>query len=369
MNEERGEEMADVSQSLRIDLARFDKGDLQETEKYLLRALGTGIVPDAKDPDELEYMQFASLLAGHLLAAKRDRDMYLFWKKVRKAVAKSESRFGYHVYKGHILVRIALASLTADGNLDVFLETLRAAHEEDKAYYNNPDLRSAYKIMSFMQPIVTFRDELWPITKELRKRVANRLVIVLSLNRSKWGVALHPEKLTTMIATCIPNNPDVLKVLTENVHEMFGAVEAAESKGLFAKSVMFLLGGIVEAVLLDMATRTCTEGEGARVHPSPGWAAPSVEEVKATLSRASITQLAKRLRESRLITVETEYYCRLVQQYRDFVHPARNVKHRFKLDLNFHKMFIMFSTLLLEDLAKSAAPACKLPGGKPNYVT
>jgi hypothetical protein len=353
--------MTAAGQSVRIDFAQFNKSDLQETERYLLRTLGTCVIPDAKDPDALEYMQFALLLDAHLLAAKGERDIYVFWKKVYKAVRKSESRFQYHVYKGHILIRIALSSLTADGNLDLFLDTLRAAYAEDKAYYNNPDLRSAYKIMSFMQPIAMFRNELWPIAKEVRRRVANRLVIVLSLNRSKWGIALHPDTLARTIAACIPNNPDLLAVLTENIHEMFSDAEAAENKHMFAKSVMFLLGGIVEAVLLDLATRVSIEGE--KMHVSPGSAGRSREEIEARLSRASIKQLAGMLRKSGVIKDETEYCCRFVQHYRDFVHPPRNVKHKYKLDHNFHKMFILFSVLLLEDLSKPADACTRVTTG------
>lgn len=343
--------MAVVPQSVKMDSARFNKSDLQETEKYLLRTLGTGIVPDAKDPDALEYMQFAFLLDAHLLAANRDRDIYLLWKKVYKAVAKSESRFQYHVYKGHLLIRMALSSLAVDADLDVFLDILRQAYGEDKAYYNNPDLRPAYKIMSFMQPIIMFRSELWPTAKELRRGVANRLVVVLSLSRSKWAIALSPDTLTRTIAACIPNDEDLLAVLKENVREMFSAAEAAEKEHIFAKSVMFLLGSIVEGVLLELATRSGAKEGGTRA--SSGEDGRSRHEIDPKLSRASIKQLAEGLRQCGVIDQKTEYHCRFIQHYRDFVHPMRNVKHQYKLDMNFHKMFILFSALLLEDLSKT----------------
>jgi len=98
-----------------------------------------------------------------------------------------------------------------------------------------------------------FRSELWPCEKDVRRQLANRLVIVLSLNRSRVGIAFHPDVLTKTLAACIPRNPALLTVAKENAQEMLDAAEAAEKKATFAKSVMFLIGSIVESVLLDLA--------------------------------------------------------------------------------------------------------------------
>jgi hypothetical protein len=338
--------MPALDRTLKIDFSQFDASDLGKTENYLLRSLGTGVVPDAKDPTCLEYMEFACQLEGHLLNNKRDRDAYLLWKRVHKAVAKSESRFRYHIYKGHILVRIALSSLPAGADLDEFLDVLRQAYEEDKAYYNNPDRRSAYKILSFVHPIAMFKNDLWPCERDVRKQLANRLVIALSMNRSRVGMAFHPDAVKKTLAECIPTNPALLTVAKENAQEMLDAAEAAEKKHAFAKSVMFLIGGIVESVLLDLATRCRAKKVGTQ--------AKEDDESAIDLARASIKQLAARLRQIGVIDQKTEYLCRFIQHYRDFIHLPRNVKHHYRLDLNFHKMFFLFSLMLLEDLAKAS---------------
>jgi hypothetical protein len=98
-----------------------------------------------------------------------------------------------------------------------------------------------------------------------------------------------------------------------------------------------LVGNIIEGILCSLALR-------ANVSSS--------EQIN--LERASIEKLARVLRRNSIIDIPTEYHCRFIQHYRDFIHPVRNLKHEYVLNQNFNKLFLFFLVRLLDDLQKAS---------------
>ena len=170
--------------------------------------------------------------------------------------------------------------------------------------------------------------------KRFRKKVANRLTIVLHMNKSSIPIAFTPEAIKSDVQDCIRNNEDLLNIIQENVAELLDVMELCDKTLKIYKSGTFLMGNIIEGILYNLALN-------ANVSPSD-------------LERASIERLAKILRGKGIIDDRTKYLCRFIQHYRDFIHPARNLKHKFMLNHNFNKMFLFFMTLLLGDLQKSS---------------
>ncbi len=318
-----------------VEISKFDPNNLEASEKYLLRTLATEIITDVANPYKEEYMEFTGILAGHFLpvdiTGKKSTDL---WKKIYKAFQKSEQRFNYKIYKGHLLTEIAVNSLASECDLDKAVMYLVRSYEEDKLHgYIHPEHRQAYKILSFIQPILMFKNELWPSEMALRRKITNRLFIVFSLNRSATVFDFGPDSLHTDIAKCIPNNKHLLDILVENANEPIEVSMLSDQKGIFYKSTAFLIANITEGILFDLALRFPE-------HINP--------------ERVSITKLAKRLRQEAIIDETSEYCCLFIQHYRDFIHPARNLKHGYNLEVNFNKMFLLFFVLLLDDLAKSS---------------
>lgn len=331
-----------------VELSKFDPKNLEHSTRYLLATLSSEAINDVSDPSQEAYMKFANLLEGHLLFSGSNRDVTRLWKEILKAVARSERAFGYSLYKGHILTHLAVVSLVSERDLDKTVKLLQRSHEEDKLHgYTHPEHRAAYKILSFLQPMLMFRNELWPSSQELRGAIANRLRVVLPLNTSGTAIAWGPDAIRTDIASCIPENQKLLKILTDNASELEEISALATEKNTFYKSTTFLIANIVEGILLDLATRSLLSRADAKgqLPSAPG------DEYR---ERDSIRELARKLRRNGVIDGKVEYFCRFVQHYRDFIHPARNLKHDYALNVNFNKLFLMFFILLLGDLSRAS---------------
>lgn len=338
-----------------VELRKFEVKDLKKSEKYLLVTLASEVIKDVSNPYGEDYMKFANLLVGNLLfSGAGDKAALLIWKRIYKAIRKSEERFNYKIYKGHLLTEIALYSLVTECDLDKVVNILKESYEEDRLHgYTNPEYRPAYKILSFMQPIFAFRNELWPPDKKLRREIANRLSVVLRLNRSSTGIAWGPGALQKNVSDCIPDNEPLLKILTDNVTELEEIALLAEQKNTFYKSMTFLIANIAEGVLLDLAKRSSRQGPPQRnLIRLFSWIRKKPKTFN--FERDSIKQLSRKLRQKNIIDDRTEYLCRFIQHYRDFIHPARNLKHDYILNVNFNKMFLFFFILLLGDLAKAS---------------
>jgi hypothetical protein len=284
-----------------VQLKTFDPKDLKASENYLLMMLSSEVINDAEDPWREDYMRFAGILAGHLLGSGGgDKEVTHLWKKILKAVLKSEKRFNYQIYKGHLLTEIALHSLVSECDIDNAVRILKQSCEEDRLHgYKNLEHRPAYKILSFIQPILTFRSELWPSRRELRHAIAIRMSIVLPLNRSVTGIGWGPEASQRSIADCLPRNEPLLRILTDNAKELEEVSTLADNKGIFYKSTMFLIANIVEGILLDLATRSLSLAQPRKTvvkffHRLRKKSVPGFE-------RDSIKQLAGKLREKNVI--------------------------------------------------------------------
>jgi hypothetical protein len=189
----------------------------------------------------------------------------------------------------------------------------------------------------FQQPV---RDRLWPSDEEVRKKVGTRLMMVLHMNKSSIGVAFTPDAIKNNVQDCIKNNEALLNIMNENLNELSEIMTLCEKDRRFYKSIMFLVGNIVEGILYNLAI-------SANLLSS--------EQNQIKLEKASISKLAEELRKNSVIDIPTEYHCRFIQHYRDFIHPVRNLKHKYMLshDVNFNKMFLFFLIRLLGDLQKS----------------
>jgi hypothetical protein len=97
--------------------------------------------------------------------------------------------------------------------------------------YWHPEQRAALKILSFLQPIFMFRNELWPPSPELRGAIASRLRVVLPLHSSSTGMAWGPDTLHNDVADCIPANPPLLKVLTDKALQLLIRWREAVAEG------------------------------------------------------------------------------------------------------------------------------------------
>lgn len=325
---------------LNVDFDRLDKNDLKNSKNYLFQTLKNNVIPDVADPDREDYMQYAFLLEALILEKENNKEVTRFYKEVYKSVLKSEKKFDYQLYKGHILVHIATVSLISERNLDDIVDLLNLAHQEDiKFGYKNPTHRPSYKILSFLQPLLTFRDRLWPSDEEVRQKVGRRLNIVLYANKSSVGIAMGQDALKNEVRECIKDNKALLNIIEDNIDELFEVMMLCDKKIKFYKSTMFLVGNIIEGVLYSLAL-------SANVLSS--------EQKQINLERASIAKLAGVLRRNGIIDIPTEYHCRFVQHYRDFIHPVRNLKHEYVLNQNFNKLFLFFLMRLLDDLQKAS---------------
>ena len=328
-----------LQKMLGIDFDKFDKEDLKGSKNYLFQTLQNNIIPDAADPDREDYMQFAFGLEAWISKKENDNEVTKFYKELYKSVLKSEKKFNYQFYKGHILVKLATVSLISERDLDKIVSLLNQAHQQDIFFgYKNPSHRPAYKILSFLQPLLTFRDRLWPSDEEVRKKVGTRLYIVLYSNKSSVGMGFHPDALKNNVQDCIKNNKALLDIMHENVGELLEVLELCDKNIKCYKSGMFLVGNIIEGILYNLALEA---------------KALSSEQKEINLEGASIKKLAEFLRRNDIIDTPTEYHCRFIQHYRDFIHPVRNLKHKYVMNHNFNKMILFYLILLLGDLQKS----------------
>jgi hypothetical protein len=329
-----------LKQMMAIDFENLDVNDLKSSKNYLLQKLQNNVIPDVRDPDREDYMIFAPILEAHISAKESDKEVTKFYKQLYKAVLKSEKNFNYQLYKGHILVKLATVSLITEPNLDVIVDLLNRAQQQDiKFGYKNPTYRPAYKILSFLQPLLTFRDRLWPSDEDVRKKVGTRLNIVLYMNKASVSIAMGKDALKNDVRECIKDNKALLDIIEDNIDELFETMMLCDKNTKFYKSGMFLVGNIVEGVLYNLSLNAKS-------------AASDSKEIN--LEKASIEKLAKFLRQNGIINNSTEYLCRFIQHYRDFIHPVRNLKHEYLLNHNFNKMFLFFLMLLLGDLQKSS---------------
>lgn len=317
---------------MNIDFSNFKPSDLEGSEKYLLKTLARNKIKDDIKPDTLDYMKYAQILSGYIFAKSGDNGLYIYWKKIYKACLKSETNLGYQFYKGHILVQMATSCLVAHRDLKKTVELLELAYKDDQDFgYTNPTYRPAYKILSFLQPLLMFERQLWPSNENTRVQFASRLSMVLSLNKSSSAIAIRPDVLKKNIDVCIVNNPELQKILKENIEEMFEIAEFSEKQTKFYKSIMFLAANIIEGVLYSFVFNLGQDEED--------------------MGKWSITKLSEFLYKSKKINEVLFYQCKFIQNYRDFIHPARNLKHKYRLDINFNKFFVFFLMLLLNDLA------------------
>jgi hypothetical protein len=331
-----------LQKMMNVDFDKFNKDDLKGSKNYLFQILQNNLIPDVADPGREDYMEFAYALEAWTLKKENDKAVTRLYKELYKSVLKSEKKFNYQLYKGHILVKLATVSLITERDLDKIVSLLNQAHQQDIFFgYKNPTHRPAYKILSFLQPLLTFRDRLWPSDEEARKKVGTGLRIVLHMNKSSIGFTFTPDCIKNDVQGCIKNNEALLNIINENLNELSEIMMLCDKNRRFYKSIMFLVGNIVEGILYNLAI-------SANVLLS--------EQNQIKLEKASISKLAEELRKNSVIDIPTEYHCRFIQHYRDFIHPVRNLKHEYMLshDVNFNKMFLFFLILLLADLQKSS---------------
>jgi hypothetical protein len=168
---------------MKVDLSKLNPKDLKASRNYLFSTLKNNKIPDVNNPDTQDYIKYANVLSTHILKYEGDREFVKFWKDLYKSICKSEKQFNYKLYKGHILVKLAMASLITEKNLDKITSILNQANQEDADFgYKNPTYRPAYKILSFLQPLLMFRNRLWPSEEKTRTKVGTRLWMVLLFN-------------------------------------------------------------------------------------------------------------------------------------------------------------------------------------------
>ncbi|MHB8579146.1 MAG: hypothetical protein ACYDA4_04700 [Ignavibacteriaceae bacterium] len=339
-----------------VDLRKYDPTNLKGSESYLLSTIASEIIPDVADPDHEDYMKYAGALVRDVtFSGRTSNDVLQLFKKILKAIKKSEQKFNYSIYKGHILFHIALHTLTAKRDLDKTVSILKDALEQDRSFgYTYLEHRPSYKTLSFLEPILTFRNELWPSRKDLRDAVSNRLGMILPFSRAVSAIAMGPELLRGSIENLVDGNERLKNMLIENIDELIDVSQAAEKKNVFYKSTAFLIANIVEGILLHIATMSLNKRPvGKKSFIQKAFRLKNAEEMKFDFEKDSIQQLSRKLRQQHIIDEATEYFCRFIQHYRDFIHPARNLKQTYNLNVNFNKMFLMFFVLLLGDLEKA----------------
>jgi hypothetical protein len=146
-----------LQKMMAVDFDKFDKDDLKGSKNYLFQLLQNNVIPDVADPDREDYMEFAYALEAWTLKKENDKEVTKLYKELYKSVLKSEQKFNYQFYKGHILVKLATVSLISERDLDKIVNLLNQAHQQDIFFgYKNPTHRPAYKILSFLQPLLTF---------------------------------------------------------------------------------------------------------------------------------------------------------------------------------------------------------------------
>jgi hypothetical protein len=323
-----------------IDFSRLGKlAEREASQKYLRWFIRHNIIDDDEHAD---WLIFTAQVEAQYGAFNEDSKITGLWKEVYKSILFSENKFTYLIYKGDVLVRLAMASLISTGNLDETMSWLNKAQEQDRHFFKNPDYRPAYKMLSFLQPLVLFKDELWPPNVDSRKKIAGRIYTLMPLSRSKSAIAFKPDFLQDGIRESIQNDDELVQILLENVDELMKLAELCDKGITFYKSMMFIVANILEGVLFNMS---CCAQQGKPA------------EQCENLERMSISSLARLLRRYGIINEATEYMCKYIQSYRDFIHPARNKYHKYRLDSNFNKMFLMFFILLLIDFAKGKEAA------------
>ncbi|MGA2781694.1 MAG: hypothetical protein ABSF13_07210 [Smithella sp.] len=320
-----------------IDYSKLkDFTDLESAIKHFLWLLRNNVI---EDEEHAEWRIHRSNFAAHI-GSKQGSKVTEFDRNVYKSILFSEKKFNYQIYKGYILINIA-EDLMGRGDLDETLIWLKKAQEEDKIFYTHPEYRPAYKILSFIQPIVIFRNKLWPISKVCRKKIGNRLSLLFPFSRSASAIAFKPELFPKMINNCIKDDDNLKKILLENLDELFKLGELCDKDTKFYKSMMFLVANIIEGILFNMCNYL---KKGGKYFASED------------LERKSIYHLAYLLRNESIIDEPMEYSCRFIQSYRDFIHPARNKHHEYRLDSNFNKMFLFYFMQLVDDLQRVILP-------------
>lgn len=350
---------------MKIDFSQLNKNDIRASREYLLKTLENNIIEDVSNPVILDYMKYANILSFYIMKDRNDKEVTKYWEAIFKACQRSEKNNNYILYKGHLLIKIATNMLISEGNLDKVVKILNESYAEDKIHgYKNPEFRPAYRILSFLQPILMFKNRLWPSDKNIRVQIARRLFIVLGMNKSSSKIAVKKETIIESIRQCISNKKEIIDILRENVDELYAIMEISEKNMTFYKSSMFLMANIIEGVLYDMACGTMKSKKESRINQflkSWRWRRAQCDTLK-TIEKYSINKLAELLRRKGIIGRHVEYYCRFIQHYRDFIHPARDLKHTFKIDINFNKMFLLFMIMLLGDLEKLTPSENKAEG-------
>ena len=149
-----------LQRMMAVDFDKFDKDDLKGSKNYLFQLLQNNLIPDVADPGREDYMEFVYALEAWTLKKEGDKAVTKLYKELYKSVLKSEKKFNYKFYKGHILVKLATVSLITERDLDKIVSLLNQANQQDIFFeYKNLTHRPAYKILSFLQPLLTFRDK------------------------------------------------------------------------------------------------------------------------------------------------------------------------------------------------------------------
>jgi hypothetical protein len=317
-----------------IDFSRLaDVNNRDESLKYLRWYIKNHQMDDDEHSD---WMLFAAQLEAHYGRFHEDTKQKTMWKEVFKSLQSSETKLSYLIYKGDVLVRLAMVSLIDTGNLDDIVNWLNKAQEEDRKFFKKPEYRPAYKMLSFLQPLLMFRNNLWPPDLSSRRKIASNLYVLMPFCRGASAIAFKPDFIEEGINELVVNDERLKTVLIENATELLKISELCDKEQIFYKSMMFLVANIVEGILYNF----CIE---LAVNP---------DNKLPDLERESIFGLARLCKKYGVIDESTEYTCRFMQTYRDFIHPARNMHHTHRLDHNFNKMFLFFFILLMINLAK-----------------
>ncbi|HUL01030.1 MAG TPA: hypothetical protein VLX29_09260 [Nitrospirota bacterium] len=318
----------------KIDFSKLkDINNRDESFKYLRWYIRHHRVEDDEHSD---WMLFAAQVEAQYGSFKEETKQRELWKEVFKSLKFSENKFTYLIYKGDVLVRLAMVSLICSGNLDDIVYWLNKAQIEDKIFFTNPEYRPAYKLLSFLQPLLMFKNTLWPSNADSRKSIAGILYVLMPFCRGASAIAFKENTIANDIGNLIKDDEILKTILIENSEELFKIAELCDTDKRFYKSMMFLVANIIEGILYNFC-RNLNIRHYDRY--------PEIE-------KESIYGLAHICKKYGIIDEDVEYRCRFIQSYRDFIHPARNRHHTYRLDNNFNKMFLIFFHLLLIALMK-----------------
>lgn len=201
------------------------------------------------DDEHSDWMLFAAQIEAQFVHFKEDAKLKTIWKEVYKSILYSEEELKYRIYKGNVLVRLAMTALVSTGELDDGLRWLIKAQEEDKLFYKNPDYRPAYKMLSFLEPLVLFKDQLWPSSLESKREIAWQLYVLMPFCRGASAIAYKPGFLSDGIKDSIKDTK-LAAILLENIEELETIGELCDKNKKFYKSMMFLVANVIEGVLL-----------------------------------------------------------------------------------------------------------------------